>query len=268
MPDKINPALSGVSETLLMPLYARASETRRPDAMIRDEKAAAMAGQMDYDFSHFGLQEHDRVAIILRMREFDRMTRDFLARNPHARVVHIGCGLDTRFERVDDGQVEWYDLDLPPVTALRQRLIGDQGPRHHLLSASVFAADWLEQLDPQEPSSILFLAEGVLPYFETEQVKSLVLRLRQRYPGAELVCDGQTPFMIWANNLQLAVFGVPVRLHWGLSHARDVEAWGEGITLLEEWYYFDRPEPRLGAMQVMGRMLFRKSTGVYHYRLG
>ena len=44
-------------------------------------------------------------------------------RNPQAAVVHLGCGLDTRFERVDNGQVEWFDLDIPDVMALRESLI-------------------------------------------------------------------------------------------------------------------------------------------------
>jgi len=62
---------------------------------------------------------------LLRNREFDRYAQDFLRCHPEAVVVHIGCGLDSRFERVDNGQVEWYDLDLPHVIELRRKLIGD-----------------------------------------------------------------------------------------------------------------------------------------------
>ena len=36
MPEKISPSLGGVSETLLIPLYQRAQESQRPDAMIKD----------------------------------------------------------------------------------------------------------------------------------------------------------------------------------------------------------------------------------------
>ena len=75
--------------------------------------AAALVQQIDYDFSRIKLAGHDEVGIILRVRHFDSVTRDFLARNGPAVVVHVGCGLDSRFERVDDGQVEWYDLTCP-----------------------------------------------------------------------------------------------------------------------------------------------------------
>ena len=69
------------------------------------------------------MQRHDEVAVLLRMTKFDSQVHDFLMRNPQAAVVHIGCGLDTRFERVDNGQVEWFDLDIPDVMALREKLI-------------------------------------------------------------------------------------------------------------------------------------------------
>jgi len=44
--------------------------------------------------------------VILKGREFDRFAQDFLSRHPDGVVVHIGCGLDTRFERVDNGRVD------------------------------------------------------------------------------------------------------------------------------------------------------------------
>jgi O-methyltransferase involved in polyketide biosynthesis len=224
---------------------------------------------MDYDFGQMKLSGGDKVAMILRLREFDRLAKDFLQRQPEAAVVHIGCGLDTRFERVDNQQVEWYDLDLPEVIELRKRLIGGEKARYHLLSCSVFEETWLETLQIQTQRPILFLAEAVLLYFEEPRVKTLVLTLQSCFPGAELVCDAHTPFVIWTDNLQFAMGGLRARVHWGLKHAQDLESWRAGIALLEEWYYFDNPEPRLGAMQWMRHFpLLGKSAGIFHYKLG
>ena len=258
---------SAVAETLFIPLYARAAETQRPDALIKDEKAAALVKQLHYDFSRVKFQAHDQAAMILRLREFDRQARDFLARHPEAVVVHLGCGLDTRFERVDNGQVEWYDLDLPEVIELRRQIIGGEGARYHYLECSMFDRNWLEAVNSQRPC--LFLAEGVLVYFAEAQIKSLVLTLQERFPGAELVCDAMTPFMVRANNWQLAVSKISARVHWGLRHARDLESWNEGICLLDEWYYFDHPEPRLRHLEWLRYFPpLVKAMGVFHYRLG
>jgi O-methyltransferase involved in polyketide biosynthesis len=203
------------------------------------------------------------------MREFDRHVREFLTRKPDGVVFHIGCGLDTRFERVDNGRVEWFDLDLPEVIELRRSLIGGEIEHYHLLSGSILEDTWLEVVTPYRQRAFLFIAEGVLPYFETIQVKSLVLKLRDRFPGAELVCDAHTPYIILVDNFQLALAKINARLRWGLKRGRDVEEWGVGIRMLEEWFYFDRPEPRLSAVRWMRYFPFlAKSTGIFHYKLG
>jgi O-methyltransferase involved in polyketide biosynthesis len=170
---------------------------------------------------------------------------------------------------VDNGRVEWFDLDLPEVIELRRRLIGSDGERYHLLSDSVFENAWMDAVGAYRQRPFLFLSEGVLPYFEEAQVKALVLKLRDHFPGAELVCDAHTPFVIRMDNLQLALSKINARLRWGLKHGKDVETWGAGITMLDEWFYFDRPEPRFDAYRWMRFFpLFSKSTGIFHYRLG
>ena len=269
MPVKISQSLEGVSETLLITLYVRARESQRPDAMIKDEKAVAMVNQIDRDFSRLRMRRHDEVAVIMRMNKFDSHVRNFLERSPDAVVVHIGCGLDTRFERVDNGRVEWFDLDIPDVMALRQKLIRSESSRYHTLATSVFEAGWLEEVSRFKPRPCMFIAEGVLPYFEESQVKSLFLTLRDHFTGCELVCDAHTPFVVWADNLHLAYAKVKARLHWSIKGGKDVEDWGEGIRLLDEWNYYEDDESPLKAFRWV-RLIppLAKSSGIYHYRLG
>ncbi len=269
MSEKILQSLAGVSETLLMTLYVRALESQRPDGMIHDDKAVEMVNKIAVNFSRLRMQRHDQIAVIMRMKRFDKHTLDFLARNPDGVVVHIGCGLDTRFERVDNGCVEWFDLDMPDVIALRRKLISNKSTRYHMLAASAFDESWFDKVGRNKPRPFLFLAEGVFPYFEEEEVKSLFLKLRDRFPRAELVCDAHTPFVIWADNIHLALAGVKARLHWKLKNPRDVESWGKGICLLDEWNYYDDDEPALKAFRWV-RMIpaLAKSSGIFHYRLG
>ena len=274
MPDTASQELSGVAETLLIPLYVRALESQRPDALLKDERAVAFVTQRESAFwriKQIKMDDHDKVALILRNREFDRYARGFLARNPDAVVVHIGCGLDARFERVDNGQVEWYDLDLPDVIELRRTFIGGEGARYHLLACSVFDSSWLDTMSAHRHRPFLFMAEGVFMYFEEVQVKSLVLTLRNRFPGAELVFDAFSPFLVRANNLRFRISRAKIaaRYHWGLRRGKDLEEWGDGIRLLDEWFPFDRPEPRLAHVQWVRHIpLLAKVMGIFHYRLG
>jgi O-methyltransferase involved in polyketide biosynthesis len=256
--------LNAVSRSLLIPLYFRALESQRPDALVRDPKAVELVARLDVDFSSVQELKNEQVNYLLRMREFDRLARAFLAEHPDGVIVDLGCGLDTRFERVDNGQVEWYGLDLPEVIELRKELL-DETPRSHFVGCSVLDFSWMHALSSQAGKHILFLAEAMLVYLEEADVKRLVQALAERFPGAELVCEAYSPVVIRFHPRPPAV----ARPHWGLKDDRDVEAWAPGIRLLSRWYYFDQPEPRLGAFQLM-RYLPRlaRMVRIVHYRLG
>ncbi|MGE5603386.1 MAG: class I SAM-dependent methyltransferase [Nitrososphaerales archaeon] len=294
MAEITSPNLSGVAETLLITLYIRAMESQRPDAPVKDERAEAIVRKLDQETLRKTLaltDDFSRVAVILKGREFDRFALDFLVRHQDAVVVHIGCGLDTRFERVccgqqDNNRVEWYDLDLPEVIELRRKLVGGEGPHHHFLACSVLDSAWLQAVSAHKQVPFLFLAEGVFMYFEAAQVKSLVLRLHEHFPGAELLFDAFTPFMRWAHNVKVTRTGVGAYLHWGLKHARDVEQWSAisstsagtlapheaqhsaGVRLLDERFPFQYPEPRLrNALKMRLFPCLATAIGVFRYQL-
>jgi methyltransferase (TIGR00027 family) len=271
MSETTKPNLSGVSETLLITLYIRAIESQRPDALIKDERAEALVRQLDQETMRKTLaltEDTGRVVMILKSREFDRFAQDFMKRHPNAVVVHIGCGLDTRFERVDDGWVEWYDLDLPEVIELRQKLIGGEGERYHILTGSVMEDAWLEAVEAHHQRPLLFLAEGVFMYFTEAQVKSLVLRLKAHFPGAELVFDAYSPFMRWAHNQRVTRKRIGAYLHWALKRGRDLEGWSDDIHLLDERFPFQYPEPRIRRAPVVRLIpLLATAIGVFHYQL-
>jgi O-methyltransferase involved in polyketide biosynthesis len=274
MSETPDQGLSGVAETLLIPLYVRAMESQRPDAMMKDEKAVALVTQMSHNFDRvrqIPMTEAHKVTRIMLTRETDRYARDFLSRHPEAVVVHIGCGLDSRFERVDNGHVEWYDLDLPGVIDLRRKFIGVEGGRYHLLGCSVLGDAWLNTVSAHGQRPFLFLTEGVFMYFRAEQVRSLVLTMRDHFPGAELVFDGWTPFWIWLGNRQLSLSKSQFTglMRWGFWRGQEIEGWGDGIHLLDEWGYFDCPEPRLDSFRWMAP-IFRlfKPMRIFHFQLG
>jgi O-methyltransferase involved in polyketide biosynthesis len=207
-------------------------------------------------------------------RAFDRYTRDYISRHPDGVVVHIGCGLDTRFERTcseraDASQVEWFDLDLPEVIELRRRYLGEEHQHYHLLACSVLEEAWLEAVKMYSSRPFLFLAETVFIYFTEAQVRSLVLGLCDNVPGAELVFDGWRPFEVWLGNRFLSNSPFAGLMRWGFWRGQELEAWGNGIQLLDEWGFFDQPEPRLDPYRWMAP-LFRlfKPMRIFHFQLG
>lgn len=258
--------LQNVSKTLLIALYLRALESRRPNGLIHDPKAVELVNQLDYDFSKLKNITLGQVFPLLRMRETDRRVNNFLAQHPDGIIIDIGCGLDTRFYRTDNGKATWYELDFPEVITLRNQLL-DQSDRRHTISRSALDFHWMDEIQRSDGQPILFVAEGVFPYMEQEEVKSLVVALCERFPNSELVFDalpsGFVRWTRWHPSLKAA----NTRLGWALDQGKELEKWCPEIHLLNEWYYFDQTEPRLGWYRMLRWFKPISKTLIVQYKL-
>jgi O-methyltransferase involved in polyketide biosynthesis len=184
--------LEGVPETLLWNLYQRATEARRPDAVLRDPKAIELVDSIDYPFEdRFGKGGFGQWQS-LRALCFDQEINQFLSEHPEGQVVALGEGLETQFWRIDNGRVRWLGVDLPETTGLRERLLPDEAPRRRTLSCSVLDEAWMEHVDPA--GDLLLSAQGLLMYFEPERVRELVAACARRFPRAGMVFDGVPPW--------------------------------------------------------------------------
>ena len=261
------PEIGGIARTSLVTLFCRALETQRPDGMIRDEKALQLVRALDVDFSRLKPAAEDQITTVMRAVRFDRYAENFLHACPDGTVVEIGCGLDTRFSRVDNGRVHWFDVDLPEVIEIRRRFFSES-TRYRFFAGSILDGEWIPAVR-QQPGPCLFLAEGVLPYLEARDVEGLVGLLSREFPGSELVFDALSPLMIIVHNPQLAAMDVSARLRWGLSDPRKLVRWGCGVELLDAWHYFEDRNPRLGWRNLARFIpILARSAGVYRYRLG
>jgi O-methyltransferase involved in polyketide biosynthesis len=265
--DKPPPRLDAIAETLLIPLCYRAEEARQPKPLVSDPRAQDIINRLGIDPAHLRWRAAQQVFAMLRARRFDRWARAFLAGHPRSVVVEIGCGLDARFERLDDGQVTWFDLDLPEVIDLRRHFFTDTA-RREMIGCSVFNSEWMDCI-PTAGNHHLFLAEGIFAYFPESEVRLAITAIARRFPGSEMVVDTLSPFMVRSSGMVPWFRGYKVRPRWGVSDPRSVERWGSGIRLLESYGYFDEPEPRLAPERWMAIIpVFRDSARVLHLQLG
>lgn len=118
--------LKGVPETLLIPLWAKAVEEEQSEPIIKDDKAVEMMNIVEYDFSKFDKEWPTQLSVVIRTELLDNATRAFINNHPDAVIVNMGCGLDTRFSRLDDGKMHWFDLDLPEPIRIRRQFFVKQ----------------------------------------------------------------------------------------------------------------------------------------------
>lgn len=246
--------LQGVEETLLIPLWARARETRRPNGLFKDERAVAMVDAIPADYGRFRVA---KTAIAVRTVLLDRAVTAFLDRHPDAMVINLGAGLDTRFFRLDNGRLTWVEVDLPRSMALRKRLIPEE-PRHLYVEGSVLEPDWLAAITPTPGQPVLILAEGLFMYFREADVRTLLGRLSARFPGAELVFETFSPMMLrvarWQDLLRISA-----SFEWGLWSGRELERWVPGLRWIEDWCFFDHFPERWGPLAGLSFVPFYRS---------
>lgn len=279
--------VEAVSETLFLPLYALALESQRADPILNDQGAVALTRELNRSFAESDLRLHKKLVagdlpatlvttMALRIRRYDRYVADFLAREPDGVVVNLGCGLDDRRRRTDNGRVRWFDLDLPEVISLRRAYL-PESDRMRFLACSVVDLGWLDALPDEPGNRFLFVAEGLFMYLPPEGVRAVVTALQDRFPGAELVAEVAHSRIVRIMRGRLGrgkfhrQFGISgdVVYQFGLQDSHDMEAWAPGLVLLDDWAYFDEDEPRLGWMRPFARWpLFRQAQWTVHYRLG
>ncbi|BDA70679.1 tetracenomycin C synthesis protein homolog [Rivularia sp. IAM M-261] len=233
-----------VQETLLIPLWSRAVEASQPEPILYDAKAKEIVSQLDYDFDKFKAAKSTQVMMCIRGKAIDELTQHFIQQNPQATIVEIGAGLDTRFERLDNGQLYWFDLDLPDAIAVRKHFF-EESRRRHFISASVLEPEWINQVKQNCPNSPkLFIAEGVLLYFTEEQVKTLLKILAENFPGSYLVFDAASPFIIKNRRSYEAVKHTSAKFQWGIKNIKDIEAWNSRYKITDSRYIWHFPEFR------------------------
>lgn len=264
----MKPDLSGVPETLLIPLLCRALETLRPDAIIKDDKAVEMLQSIDYNFSRFERAWMSQVGVAVRTEILDSAVGAFIRRHPEAVVVNLGAGLDTRYERLDNGRIRWYDLDLPDVIELRIHFF-NQTDRHRLIPKSIFDVTWGDEIE-EAAGPVLLIAEGFLIYFEERDVRGIFANLVNRFPGAEMLFEMLGPALVGKGRFHDAISRVSgAEFRWSLKDGRAIEAWDDRIKFIQEWYYTDYYNRRWGWFGWVTRIqLFKKwlSNRIVHVR--
>ena len=157
--------ISGISETLMIPLWARATETKKKNRIIVDEKAVELIKKIDYEFSKFKTNKDTQIRISIRTKIIDNVVKSYISRHPYAVIVNLGAGLDTRFFRLDNNKIQWYDLDLPKVIVFKNFFFR-QTNRFKFIPKTVFDFSWMKEIEKIKKNHILFIAEGLFIYFK------------------------------------------------------------------------------------------------------
>lgn len=222
--------LGNVQETMLIPLACRANESLRKNARIYDDMAVAIAKQL-----HLDLQKYDAFlsheGVISRTILFDRTLKSYLEQYPDAVCVNLGCGLDARFMRVDNGKLTWYDLDLPDALSVKKRFF-QETDRYHMLAGSVLDPDWIKELPKNNVT--IFIAEGLFMYFTLEQIRQILTSISSAFPAFAILIETNHPFMVNQGKHHDTVKKTNAEFRSGTKSGKELEALCPSIKMVSE----------------------------------
>ncbi|MBO4332266.1 MAG: class I SAM-dependent methyltransferase [Paludibacteraceae bacterium] len=244
---------SAVSPTLLIPLFVRAQESKRNDAILFDKMAEKLLDSIDYDFSLLTQNFESALCCVIRARYFDDCLIDYCKNHDRVVIVNVGCGLDTRFQRIGSkAKATYYDLDLPDVIELRRKLI-PESENNIFLSGSVLDNDWLKFLYTKHKNdNIVFVFEGVLMYFDKKDIIHVFNSITSHFSKGELY------FEMFGNRIQAsgidAMEGFNVSFKCYESDSNAICDWNKSLTLVEQKAHTDIFPERWGLKGVLSAL--------------
>ncbi len=235
---------------MLQTVFARAQETQKPNHKITDEKAVELVSRLDYDFSLAKKDKTMSSGVIARTLVLDRMVKQYLNNHPDAVVINIACGLDTRCYRIQDYS-HWYNLDLPEVIALRQKLLPEDGVITQIAS-SAMDTDWANGITA-DGKPVLVIMEGLTMYLTEPDVKQIFAILAAHFPDTTTLVETMTPFIVKAVK-EKSIEGSHAKFTWGVKDGRTLAALLPGFAYAEEHSLVEGMEVIAPVYRVIGKI--------------
>jgi O-methyltransferase involved in polyketide biosynthesis len=246
--------LGSVQETMLLPVWGRAVETQKEHPLLVDATAKRIVDAIGYDFSLIekNIDPLTRAAWIARSIYFDHEIQAFLTECPEGTILNVGCGLDTTYDRVNNGKATWYELDFPDVIDLRRKFI-DENEHRAFIPESVFGKDW--PLKIRNKQRVLVMMAGVVYYFDEAGVKSLFKVFARLFGKTDLIFDYCSRKGLEITNKSVLAKGGMNKnacLKWSVENIHELESWDPSIKVLKNMAMFEEhkknfpPEKHLG----------------------
>ncbi len=259
--------LTDVSKTAIVTLRSHVAESQKTSPLLEDPMA-------EYCLDHLAsFASEDEKALLftrklsstltrhiaIRARKYDSIINDFISKNPSSTVVNLGCGFDTRYWRIDHRKCEYIELDLPEVVDLKKAILKGQ-PGYELIACSVLDTSWIDRVTSKGNSNILLVAEGLFMYLPKAGVIDLFKAFSERLCQSQIVLEVVTEkytrgfwkkIMIMKTKRELG-FDSGSSYDFGIRNASELETYGKGIKVINEWSYVEDPDIRPRIYKYMG----------------
>lgn len=256
--------MNSVNKTLYIPLYGKAFVSKK-NIILKDKKAEDIWTKEGFELK--GKSKSKWLAYYMAMRSavYDEWLENEIKRNPNAVVLHIGCGMDSRIERVSAKSKEWYDIDFPDVIEERRKYY-EETDYYHMLAIDMRSDKWKSCIKYNQDAIIVL--EGVSMYFKPTELLSLLSGLSEHFRSVMLLMDCYTEKAAKASKYKNPINDVGVTAVYGYDNPKEL-AERSGFVFMNEHNmspqrYIDE---LCGAERVIFKNLFAGKIAKSMYRM-
>ena len=212
MKEKVN--VTGLPETMIQTLYARAKESGKDNAKIHDDMAVEMVSRLDYDFSKADQDKAMSYGVIARTIVLDEMVEKYLSGHPNTIVVNIASGLDTRCYRMQGKYVRWYNVDLPETMKIREKFLTENGSISQI-AKSAMDASYIDDIE-YGGENVLVIIEGLSMYLSEADVLQMMSIIERTFRKVTVMIETMSPFVV-KHIKEKSIEGSHAKFTWGVK---------------------------------------------------
>ena len=243
--------MNNVNKTLYIPLYGKAYVSEK-NIILKDKKAEEIWKQVEFPLKGKSKSKWLAYYMAMRARIYDDWLKKKLEQNSEAVVLHIGCGMDSRCERVSAKAAEWYDIDFSEVIKERKNYY-KESDTYHMLSADMRNDSWKESV--RTGCDAIVILEGVSMYFQPEELKKLLSDLCIHFRSVKILMDCYTERAAKASKYKNPINDVGVTLVYGYDDPKELAS-EDDLTFVKE---FDMtPQTYIDELQGMEKAVFQR----------
>lgn len=213
---------SSIAKTLFIPLYGRSFVSQK-GIILNDKKAEEIWNRENYMIKGQTFSKWLAYEMAMRAKVFDNWVQDKLNENKDAVVLHLGCGLDSRIDRVNAEGHFWFDLDFPSVITVRKKYF-TEGKTYKMIDCDITLFDWLYEI-PKGKNAIVIM-EGFSMYLKESKLIWLFQMLAEQFEKVSLLMDIYTPLAAKLTEWKNPINEVGVTQVYGVDSYEKCECYG------------------------------------------
>lgn len=216
--------LTPLNKTAILPLCCRYFEAKEENSLLHDPYALQLGEKLACDM--LTIEPGIRTNALIKTLLIDEQVRQFIAQNKEAVIINLACGFDSRYFRVNNGKITWYEIDLPEIITYRKSVIPET-EQYIAISHDILDYAWMNLVKKDKP--VLIIAEAILMYFTEEQVRLLFTKIQKTFTHAALLFDVVSPQVVKQSGTHRALKSQDLAYSWGISHTKDFSFWINNI---------------------------------------